>query len=153
MTTARQRMLYGRTSNNLPSRFLEEIPSETLDWQSRAEPRPQRSGWEEESSFADASFSGHTFGQQAQARSAASAPRRYRPTNTGRSMGFTAQAGSAAPLLQLQKGDRLRHRTFGEGMVLSIRPMGGDALIEVSFEKVGTKKLMLRAAGAHITKL
>ena len=156
MTTTRQRMLYGRTSNNLPSRFLEEIPSETLDWQSRAEPRPRRSGWEEESSFADASFSGHTFGQQAQARSAASAPsapRSYRPTNTGRSMGFTAQAGSAAPLLQLQKGDRLRHRTFGEGMVLSIRPMGGDALIEVSFEKVGTKKLMLRAAGAHITKL
>ena len=28
------------------------------------------------------------------------------------------------------------------GMVLSVRPMGNDALIEVAFDKVGTKKLM-----------
>ena len=56
-------------------------------------------------------------------------------------------------MLQLGKGDAIRHRTFGEGMVLSVRPMGGDALVEVAFDGVGTKKLMLRAAGAHITKL
>lgn len=56
-------------------------------------------------------------------------------------------------MLQLQKGDRVRHRTFGEGMVLSLRPMGNDALIEVAFDTAGTKKLMLRTAGAHMTKL
>ena len=38
MTTARQRMLYGRTSSNLPSRFLEELPEEPIDWQSKTEP-------------------------------------------------------------------------------------------------------------------
>ena len=38
-------------------------------------------------------------------------------------------------------------------MVLSVRPMGGDALAEVAFDKVGAKKLMLRSAGAHMKKL
>ena len=42
---------------------------------------------------------------------------------------------------------------FGKGMVLSVRPMGGDALIEVAFDTVGKKKLMLKAAGSHMRKL
>ena len=62
-------------------------------------------------------------------------------------------AASSAPLLQLQPGDGVRHSAFGQGMVLSVRPMGGDALVEVAFDRVGTKKLMLKAAGAHLTKL
>ena len=68
--------------------------------------------------------------------------------------GYTAPAGSGSSgLLHLEKGDMISHRTFGQGMVLSIRPMGNDALIEVAFDSVGTKKLMLKVAGAHITKL
>ena len=42
MTTARQRMLYGRTTNNMPSRFLEEIPTENMDWQGKADGRIHR---------------------------------------------------------------------------------------------------------------
>jgi len=38
------------------------------------------------------------------------------------------------------------------GLVLSVRAMGGDALIEVAFDTVGTKKLMLKAAMRHLTK-
>ena len=64
-----------------------------------------------------------------------------------------APAAASAPLMQLSAGDQVRHSAFGQGMVLSVRPMGGDALIEVAFDKVGTKKLMLKAAGAHLTKL
>ena len=45
------------------------------------------------------------------------------------------------------------HRTFGKGMVLSVRKMGNDALVEVAFDQVGTKKLMLRSAGVHMSKL
>jgi DNA helicase-2/ATP-dependent DNA helicase PcrA len=47
----------------------------------------------------------------------------------------------------------LTHKAFGTGMVLSIQPMGGDALIEIAFDKVGTKKLMLKSASQHMTKL
>ena len=45
------------------------------------------------------------------------------------------------------------HKAFGKGMVLSIQPMGGDALVEIAFDNVGTKRLMLKAASAHMTKL
>ena len=56
-------------------------------------------------------------------------------------------------MLQLNKGDMINHKAFGKGMVISVRPMGGDALIEVAFDGVGTKKLMLKSASSHITKL
>ena len=39
-------------------------------------------------------------------------------------------------------GDRVRHMTFGNGEVLSVKPMGADVLYEIMFDKVGTKKLM-----------
>ncbi len=154
MTTARQRMLYGRTSNNMPSRFLEEIPSETYQWQNRREPRPQWGDDREEAGFGGESFSGYSFGQRSQARAEAAAPRPYRGSAAGRSdnLGRTEKK-SAAPLLQLAAGERIRHKSFGEGLVISVRPMGGDALVEVAFDQVGTKRLMLKVAGAHITKL
>ena len=58
-----------------------------------------------------------------------------------------------AKLLEvLRKGDMVRHAAFGTGMVLSIQPMGGDALIEVAFDNVGTKRMMLKAASQFMTK-
>ena len=60
---------------------------------------------------------------------------------------------ASAPLLQLSSGDQIHHKTFGDGLVISVTPMGGDALLEVAFDTVGTKKLMLKTAGVHITKL
>ena len=48
----------------------------------------------------------------------------------------------------------VRHRAFGQGMVLSVQPMGGDALAgEIAFDNVGTKRLMLKAASAYLEKL
>ena len=52
----------------------------------------------------------------------------------------------------LRPGDGVTHKVFGGGMVISVTSMGGDALIEVAFEQVGTKKLMLKTAGVHMTK-
>ena len=50
MTNCRQRMLYGRTSANPPSRFLGEIPEENLEWFGKPEPRIQRNAWEDDES-------------------------------------------------------------------------------------------------------
>ncbi len=55
--------------------------------------------------------------------------------------------------MALSKGDSIVHGTFGKGLVLGVRPMGNDALVEVAFEETGTKKLMLRMASPHIRKL
>lgn len=40
-------------------------------------------------------------------------------------------------------GERVKHRVFGEGMIVAIKPMGNDALMEIAFDKVGTKKIMM----------
>jgi len=45
------------------------------------------------------------------------------------------------------------HKAFGKGMILTLTPMGNDALIEVAFDNVGTKKLMLRSAEKYMEKL
>jgi DNA helicase-2/ATP-dependent DNA helicase PcrA len=59
----------------------------------------------------------------------------------------------AAPALSLRAGDSVEHSAFGRGTVLSVRPMGPDSILEVAFEKEGTKKLMLSSAGKFMKKL
>jgi DNA helicase-2/ATP-dependent DNA helicase PcrA len=53
-----------------------------------------------------------------------------------------ATAAVRESLNTLAPGDRVSHASFGEGEILSIKPMGADKLIEVMFDTVGTKKLM-----------
>ena len=150
MTAARQRMLYGRTNSNPLSRFLEELPREPVEWENNP-PVPAAAGGE--SGFdirARMAAAGTAGGEQG-----TYASRKRRAPRPPRDPGFTPvhDAAQENGLPQLQKGDAIRHRTFGSGMVLSVRPMGNDALVEVAFDGVGTKRLMLRAAGVHITKL
>ena len=146
---ARQRMLYGRTSSNPPSRFLEELPEDPILWQGK-EQAPARGSWDSGSSW-----SGSAFGRTDSTAPGKERPAAVRPQRPRRvwNSGYTAPAAHTAPLLQLQGGDAVRHRTYGEGMVLSVRPMGNDALVEIAFNGVGTKRLMLRSAGEHLTKL
>jgi DNA helicase-2/ATP-dependent DNA helicase PcrA len=54
----------------------------------------------------------------------------------------TKKASANSGLPSFNKGDRVRHATFGAGTILSARTMGGDTLYEVEFDTVGTKKLM-----------
>ena len=47
----------------------------------------------------------------------------------------------------------MKHRAFGLGVITKVSPMGGDALLEITFEGVGLKRLMQRAAGQFMTKV
>ena len=133
MTNARQRMLYGRTAPATASRFLSEIPESNSEWLSKPEPRPAPARWD------DWSDDGSTVS--------------YVPVQHSGAVRKPAAASASAPLMKIQPGESVSHDAFGKGMVLSVRPMGNDALIEVAFDKVGTKKLMLKAAGSHLKKL
>ena len=178
MTNCRQRMLYGRTSSNRASRFLEEIPADNMRWESKPQPR---FGMDDE-------FGGNYRYDDEMTRQIG--PRSTAPTRTARPSGggyttggyttntpwsgggsvysykavpekpqrplASAGRGATTPapqLMQLNQGDMVQHAAFGKGMILSVRPMGGDALVEVAFDNVGTKKLMLKSAGKHMTKL
>lgn len=128
---ARQRMLFGRTAAAMPSQFLKEIPqSEIIEKGSAVAPRTSTVG-----------YSGN-YGNW-------SAPKT--PLRTEFS---SKPAGvSRTPMLELNKGDMVQHTAFGKGMVLSVMKMGGDALLEIAFDKLGTKKLMAKTASAHMKKL
>lgn len=41
-------------------------------------------------------------------------------------------------------GDTVTHKAFGTGVILSKTAMGGDFLLEIAFDKAGTKKLMAK---------
>ena len=65
----------------------------------------------------------------------------------------TMVSGAKTSYLELNQGDMVMHAAFGKGMVLSVMKMGGDALLEIAFDDIGTKKLMAKTASAHMKKL
>ena len=135
---ARQRMLYGRTSSALPSRFLKEIPEECV---------VKRGGFRTGSESAARSNNYGTYSGYGSYRQ----PQR-KPSSGGMEAAVAAAAKPAA-YLELNKGDMIMHAAFGRGMVLSVLKMGGDALLEIAFDDIGTKKLMAKTASAHMKKL
>ena len=149
LTNARQRTLYGRTTPCMPSRFLNEIPEENMEWLSK--PQPRSESWEER----DSDYGDHGYGGYGQ-RSAAPVVTRREPAEPKagalRSAAGASKAApkAAAPRMQIQAGETVEHDAFGRGLVLSVRTMGGDALVEVAFDSVGTKKLMLKMAAQHL---
>ena len=134
ITNARQRMLYGRTTASLPSRFIGEIPADCVLRKGGYAEKPEQS---------------YSYGYAASCY--APAPQREQPRKKATS------AYSAAPqstgYLELRKGDMVQHAAFGRGMVLSVMKMGNDALLEIAFDKIGTKKLMAKTASAHMKRL
>ena len=122
---ARQRMLYGRTSASLPSRFLKEIPENCV---------VRKGGYRRVTP---------EYGNQQTSS--------YRPPVKRTESPMVTASGT--PLLELNPGDMIRHAAFGRGMVLSVMKMGGDALLEIAFDDIGTKKLMAKTASAHMKKL
>lgn len=131
ITYAKQRMLYGRTNASLPSRFLREIPEDTV---------VKKGSYHKPQSTA-------TTG-----RYAGFAPQ-YTPKTTDYKSAYSQPANSGAAIPELRKGDMVQHTAFGRGMVLSVLKMGGDALLEIAFDEIGTKKLMAKTASAHMKKL
>jgi len=77
-----------------------------------------------------------------------------RPGNRPAAGGYSAPPTKKnAPIPEFRKGDTVRHKAFGRGVILTLQKMGGDALVEIAFDGVGTKRLMLKSAAAHMEKL
>ena len=124
---AKQRMLYGRTSAALPSRFLKEIPEDIT---------VKKGGYY--TPAAPTSYYDYSRPRVAAAQ-------------TRNTTAYTAPKATAK--LELNRGDMVMHAAFGRGMVLSVISMGGDALLEIAFDNIGTKKLMANTASTHMKKL
>ncbi len=153
LSCAAQRMLYGKTAAYLPSRFIREIPPDYLDV------RGMEGSWHGGfDSFDDWNQSERPAqrtqpGQRAPWEGAAPRPARGWEEAPRQRVSYRPPAKKGAPLPSYAVGDMVEHQVFGKGMLLSLRPMGGDALLEVAFDQVGTKRLMLKAAAQHMQKL
>lgn len=138
LISSQQRMLYGQTSRNMPSRFLREIPSSVIDDQSVVARRS--TGF----TSAHSGFSSGTRGGSSYTSSSKIGSARQ-SSNSAHKFG---QAGNAAQKsnVDYKVGDTVSHKSFGTGTILTITPMGGDMLLEVAFDKAGTKKMMANYA-------
>ena len=132
LVCARQRMIFGRTTANRVSRFVDEIPDEHIEKnipKGYAHKDPSR----EQQSYAHKR-------------------RTYYDTLKGGVAAPAANTASTAPSASFAVGDSIRHKAFGEGVITKMSPMGGDYLVEINFAQ-GAKRLMLRAATPHMTKI
>ena len=138
LISSQQRMLYGQTSRNMPSRFLREIPSSVIDDQSVV---ARRSTGFTTPRTAYANASRNELGHSSHNKIGS-----Y--TQSSRSAHKFGQAGNAAQKnnIDFKVGDTVCHKSFGTGTVLTVTPMGGDMLLEVAFDKAGTKKMMANYA-------
>jgi len=132
------RMLYGRGSSNIPSRFLNEIPDELVRdvGSDRGDGISSRAG----RSLSD--DGGGTPGRSVFGRGLANADAEFDATGRRR----RAPASSGAELLGLVTGDLVVHGQWGEGRVVETSGSGEDAEAVVIFTSVGRKKLLLRMA-------
>ena len=132
LTNARTRLLFGSTSHNAPSRFIGEIPDELVERTGVTSLTGSR-----ESISADYDYDSYDTGYG-------------RSQRVNRGFSYTPPAKkpqqSAQPSVSFNIGDTVRHKVFGTGVVLGAKPVGNDTLIEIAFEKAGTKKLMANFA-------
>lgn len=121
LTKTTSRMLFGSTSYNKASRFLNEIPDDLVEY----------SGGKKQ--FA-ASYSVANSGVSVGVGSAAK-------FTANKSFGGY-QKPSVKSGVVYNVGDSVLHKVFGKGMVMRAEKMGNDTMLEIAFDKAGTKTLM-----------
>ncbi|OFI45819.1 ATP-dependent DNA helicase PcrA [Floricoccus penangensis] len=154
LTNASSRTMYGKSSYNRPSRFLNEISSDLLTYTGQA--RPAGSGTAFNATYRDSSSLSNKFGSgqgmslsqmmnngnsrnaQNQARRGASASARTRPLKQDNS---NQSSGTSWDI-----GDKAVHKKWGVGTVLDVKGEGRAMELKISFPEVGMKRLLAQMA-------
>ncbi|GAA2633207.1 DNA helicase PcrA [Streptomyces axinellae] len=131
LTRAAMRSAWGQPSYNPPSRFLEEIPADFLDW--------KRTGG---GTGGGPGAGAGAFGGVASSlsSSAGASARRGGPS------GFATRRTNDRPVVSLQVGDRVTHDSFGLGTVQAVKGSGDNAEATIDFGGEKPKRLLLRYA-------
>ncbi len=127
-TKTKSRMLFGSTTRNKTSRFVDEIPDNLLDY------------------TGDMSYSRMTYTDSftsSHSDFSNSVPVGSKPKSAYPNRGFPSYVKPAAQSgVVYSVGDSVLHKVFGKGMVMKAEKMGNDTMLEIAFDKAGTKTLM-----------
>lgn len=142
MTWAHQRTMYGKTESRMVTKFISEISADRLDMEDTVRRRPR--------DYTSEAYSGNSqyFSYTKPASTGA------RPSLDSIMSTYNIKRGSEqalTPSCDYVPGDTVKHKKFGEGMILTVTPQNGDVQLEIAFDNVGTKTLM--ASFAKLTKI
>ena len=135
ISNAYQRMLFGRTERMRESRFIGEINRELIERKMSNEMQSYGYG----SYNNNNSYSRNNYGDT---KVSYYEPKKPTSTPIARSSSF----GLTQNKTNYSVGERVKHKTFGEGMITSVTNMGNDSMLEIAFDSVGTKKVMANFA-------
>ena len=133
ISNAYQRMLFGRTERMRESRFIGEINRELIERKMSNEMQSYGYG-----SYNN-SYNRNNYGDT---KVSYYEPKKPASTPIARSSSF----GPTQNKTNYSVGERVKHKTFGEGMITSVTNMGNDSMLEIAFDSVGTKKVMANFA-------
>ncbi|MET9687861.1 DNA helicase PcrA [Streptomyces sp. NPDC006514] len=140
LTRSSMRSAWGTPSYNPPSRFLEEIPAEYLQWKRTGAIQKPAGPMRSSGYGSSSSGSGRaTFGTSPEAFLSSSR------TKSGPS-GFATRRAADKPVIALVVGDRVTHDQFGLGTVMEVKGAGADAQATIDFGDDKPKRLLLRYA-------
>jgi DNA helicase-2/ATP-dependent DNA helicase PcrA len=155
LSHTQSRMLHGQVRYNMPSRFLEELPSDSLKWLT---PKVKDARWGGGNTYGKSANSGSTWqdGYTRQRDSETndffdSSSDRQRPAKQLGRVGSasTAVTRMAAPPrgnYPFAIGQNVFHTKFGEGRVTGLEGNDADARAQVNFKRHGVKWLQLSIA-------
>ncbi|RSJ13337.1 DNA helicase PcrA [Streptococcus intermedius] len=142
LTNANSRLLYGKTNYNRPTRFLNEISSDLLNYQGLARPA--------NTSFKASYVNGKTvqFGQGTSlAQALQERKRQVGPSSISSSqLPFGKNIEANQPDLNWAIGDIAHHKKWGDGTVLEVSGSGSSLELKINFPEVGSKKLLASVA-------
>ncbi|GAB7031552.1 DNA helicase PcrA [Streptomyces sp. NPDC021749] len=136
VTRSTMRSAWGQPSYNPPSRFLEEIPDDYVEWKRTGPATPSASM----GGLSSRGGSGGGGGFGGGIGSALSSSRAKGPS------GFATRRTSDRQVVSLAVGDRVTHDSFGLGTVVAVKGSGDNAEATIDFGGEKPKRLLLRYA-------
>lgn len=153
MTCAKRRTIFGSTSCNAVSRFLQEIPQNLLTGAERLT-KPNTS------SFSDSKFdwnygkNSSTYKMEQNKTPTAHSDSKFNfrtPESFLSSLKATSSSDSAnVDFSKYQAGTKVYHKKFGEGVINYVEQEGNDLKVDITFAKFGHKRLMAKFANLEV---
>ena len=151
ISCARQRTIFGSTSCNQVSRFVKEIPKELMDgFDETFEDKPQKTSedYQYEWKYGNSHVTSYKSDEVKSAKPAMQY--NFRTAESFLNNLNKKPASASVDVSIYRAGQRVYHKKFGEGRINYVEAEGDDAKVDITFDKIGHKRLMAKYAGLEV---